>query len=376
MTSLYLRNLYTDVFKVNEIRTMGGEFLFNKKAQILYTNTGTHKLVFSSDHFNEGDYLIVSGADTNGFYNIHFEVTNRNASGGNYHYHVRDPDTGNKINQSLFDRINGDDGATGISGNSLYINALDGGGRPYLDGYSGAEYSDGPFGDNSALTFRLGDLSGLPSSVVPSSMNPSGTGLFSTNVYMKGVIEAGSGTVVLDNSGISIVKGETNQNRLQWIDSNGDEAGAIWTYENVYNGENNMVLDVPGATSDTRIRLRAERVKTSGMPGYTSGSQSNSGTGEQDLFIDDVVNAVSTANNPAFSEISIASTLVGGVEYGDTITVINDGSKNFYFRDISDASRTNANIRTPGHGDQMLEKGGRTSLTYWSGNWYLNQDRR
>jgi 3,4-dihydroxy-2-butanone 4-phosphate synthase len=111
------------------------------------------------------------------------------------------------------------------------------------------------------------------------------------------------------------------------------------------------------------------------MPGYKSGSHSNSGTGEQDLFLANVVNGVSTDNNPAFSEISISSTFVGVVENGDTITVINDGFKDFYFRDISDASRTNANIRTPGHVDRMLQKGGRTNLTYWLGNWYLNQDR-
>src|SRR5699024_2561858 len=67
---------------------------------------------------------------------------------------------------------------------------------PYIDGYQNTNFNNGPYGNKYDLTFRLGNLKDLPSSVIPSGMpNPSGTGLFTTNIYAKGHIVATSGEV-------------------------------------------------------------------------------------------------------------------------------------------------------------------------------------
>jgi hypothetical protein len=105
---------------------------------------------------------------------------------------------------------------------------------PYLDivGF------DGPLFDDETVKVRLGNLAGISDPY----MTPTGYGLYSDNVFLSGTAVFASGTVVLDDEGVTIAAGLNDNNFVKWDDS-GNITGQIQSWEDVA-GDRSIQLKV------------------------------------------------------------------------------------------------------------------------------------
>lgn len=180
-------------------------------------------ITVGSNIFSSGEYANIIDAD--GTWEIVKFTSSATPGGGGYQYTItRAADGGTAYAHT----------AAGASvywlGQSGYIlvDTRDGGSStPYLDVWEWDSPYTGTWGDQSR-TARLGDLSGISDSDFGGSLT--GHGLYTTNAYLKGAIQAGAGSIMIDDDGIDIDQGTGGVNQIKWT-SSAQTVGSIWAYD-------------------------------------------------------------------------------------------------------------------------------------------------
>lgn len=281
------------VLKYNEIHAQAGQLLVTPNAAKLESDL----TVATSGSFDVGEAGRFAASDIvrlkDGTYDTWLTVTADNGD-GTYSYTYASGSTGVTFTAGAAVVSYGASGEGGV-----LLDAVDANG-PFVDIFT---HAGSPW---TGLTCkaRLGRLDGI-SDV---DLDPTGYGLYSDNVFLKGELVVGGGDVVLDADGIALAEGTGTPNSVRWMMSSSGFGASVYGRE----------MGDPNARP--RVALNARNTNTAGL----SQSLLEAMSGIAGATVELGVVAEDTGDNYAYVDHSIVVGAVFGTVPNATLDVRGD----------------------------------------------------